>query len=393
MSHLNNAVLKLCSHLTPAFCQNNRKLILVCDMDETLVTEVHNGEKVIIRPKVCYMLRSLRNLYELCLVTYSTRERTNHIVSQHLDPDTRIFCNRILCREDIVPYFKNKFDAFLAHMPKSFGKDKMVTCEVLGNVNFRNPLSSRSVNHGLRTIRSRRPPAWTYVVALDDFPTAWSNVPTCIPIRPFLVDGFSRSRSYKTEGNYVLSLHKFLTKLHSAVFRDTRTTISGLENPENKSSVDNLRGRCSSAYSVITKIRRRPSQAHRFQVLCHLDPGRLIDFEHRTSSRHRQPRGFREFRTSSSLRSTPTLTSGVTPPYVDRHSPTVNRTDNPDHFTSNCLSYPITSVAFSTGDRDRSGLTENNRSYSCVSPSEQLIRHVHRRARLIPDTYTSTRLI
>ncbi|KAF8565092.1 hypothetical protein P879_05706 [Paragonimus westermani] len=336
MSHLNNAVLELCSHLTPAFCQNNRKLILVCDMDETLVTEVHSGEKVIIRPKVCYMLRNLRNLYELCLVTYSTRERTNHIVSQHLDPDTRIFCNRILCREDIVPYFKNKFDAFLAHMPKSFGKDKVVPREVLGNVNFRNPLSSRSVNHGFRPIRSRRPPVWTYVVALDDFPTAWSNVPTCIPIRPFLVDGFSRSRSYRTEGNYVLSLHKFLTKLHNAVFHDTRTTSSGLEDPENKPSVDNLRGRCSSAYSVITKIRRRPSQTHCFQAFCHLDPGRLIDFEHRTSSLHRQPRGFKEFRTSGSLRSIPTLTSGVTPPYVDRHSLTVNRNGNSDHFTSNC---------------------------------------------------------
>ncbi|KAF6774597.1 hypothetical protein AHF37_05926 [Paragonimus kellicotti] len=362
-------------------------------MDETLVTEVHSGEKVIIRPKVCYMLRSLRNLYELCLVTYSTRERTNHIVSQHLDPDTRIFCNRILCREDIVPYFKNKFDAFLAHMPKSFGKDKMATREVVGNVNFRHSLSSRSVNRGFNTIRSRRPPVWTYVVALDDFPMAWSNVPTCIPIRPFIVDGFSRSRSHKTESNYVLSLHKFLTKLHNAVFRDTRATISRLENSENKSSMDYLRGRCSSAYSVITKIRRRPSQAHRFQAFCHLDPGRLIDFEQRSNSLHRQPLESKEFRTSSSLRSTPTLTSGITPPYADRYPPIINRNANPDQFTSNCSPFPRTPMTFSTGDRDRFGLTENDRLYSCVSPSKQLIRHVYRRARLLPDTCTPTRLM
>ncbi|CAH8583772.1 unnamed protein product [Dicrocoelium dendriticum] len=41
-------------------------------------------------------------------------------MEKYLDPDSKFFGNRILCREDIVPHFKNKLDAFLAHMPKSF---------------------------------------------------------------------------------------------------------------------------------------------------------------------------------------------------------------------------------------------------------------------------------
>ncbi|TGZ71775.1 hypothetical protein CRM22_002476 [Opisthorchis felineus] len=379
MPHLNTNVVSLCSHLTPSYCQNHRKLILVCDMDETLITEVESGDRVVVRPKICYMLKNLRPQYELCLVTYSTRERTDAIVSNHLDPDAKIFGNRILCREDILPHFKNKLDAFLAHMPKSFGKEKSGTREVVGNVHFRNASETRAVNRGFTTVRSRRPPVWTYIVALDDFPLAWSNLPTCIPVRPFLLDKYQRQRSSKNEAVYVLSLQKFLMKLHNAVFQAPRHTLGRLEGLDNKSAVELSRHKPKSAYSVITRIRRRPSQVHRFQSLCHLDPGRLIDFDVRSMSVHRHHRDTYE-RSSSSLGWHRSIAQGITtPPFDERYRQPDSSVFSPTYRTD--LQHPM---SFGMEERKFYGVNENDRIQSSFTPSKQLIRHVYRRARLIP---------
>ncbi|CAL8092675.1 unnamed protein product [Calicophoron daubneyi] len=386
MPHLNETFAALCSHLTPQYCQTRKKLILVCDMDETLLTEIQSGDKILIRPKICYMLRSLRNLYELCMVTYSTRERTTNILKRFLDPDSKIFGHRVLCREDIVPRFHNKLDAFLAHLPKGFGKEKNPNREVVGNVNFRSSVNRRSFNRGFTTVRSHRPPVWTYIVALDDFPVAWSNLSTCIPIRPFLVDRLHRSRATKNEGTYVLSLQKFLTKLHSAVFRDSRPGTMQNDVPGERAPADSTRPSTVSAYSVISRIRRRPSQVHRFQALCHLDPGHLIDFDsHRTT-----PKRFTNQRPSSTVPVVPTVETSTE---LARKLENPELTENTggkaaelEDFIIDCSATARDSYFASAGN-DRIG-SENEDTYSCVSPSKQLIRHVYKRARIIRDVHS-----
>ncbi|TPP64200.1 hypothetical protein FGIG_07169 [Fasciola gigantica] len=391
MPPINQTVATLCSHLTPHYCLTHRKLILVCDMDETLLTEVQNGEKILLRPKVCYMLRSLRNLYEVCMVTYSTRERTYGILKELLDPDGRIFGNRVLCREDIVPQYRNKLDAFLAHLPKSFGHDRNEAHEVVGNVKCRPQNTRLSMNHGSRSSRARRPPAWTYVVALDDFPLAWSNLSTCIPIRPFLVDNNHRSRSTKNEGIYVLSLQKFLTKLHNAVFRDQRMIMAGTDSPSDRLIADPARLQTASAYSVVSKLRRRPSQAHRFQALCHLDPGHLIDFEAKRDRVRSIFRDSLEPKTGSSSGTTPNSYSSASLLSGWTGNAQTNSTETNHASSTGVLAtyVPFTHLS-SLLSRDSSSSPPSDETYSLGSTSKQLIRHVYRRAKIIREI--STRL-
>ncbi|KAA0190968.1 hypothetical protein FBUS_09365 [Fasciolopsis buskii] len=392
MSPINRTMAALCSHLTPHYCQTHRKLILVCDMDETLLTEVQNGAKILLRPKVCYMLRSLRNLYEVCMVTYSTRDRTYGILKELLDPDGRIFGNRVLCREDIVPQYRNKLDAFLAHLPRSFGGGRNETHEVVGNVKCRSQNSRLPLQYGRRGSRARRPPVWTYVVALDDFPLAWSNLSTCIPIRPFLVDDNHRVRSAKNEGIYVLSLQKFLTKLHSAVFHEQRLMITQNDSTQDRFSADQFRLKNTSAYSVVSKLRRRPSQAHRFQALCHLDPGRLIDFDARREKvrpLHRDSIDSKAgYGSGTSSNVCPTVS--LLPVWTGSNPRKVAETNQ----VSNTERYMMTHTPFSSlsssFSRDTSPTPVSDETYSLGSSSNQLIRHVYRRAKLIRKI--STRL-
>lgn len=394
MSHLNSKFLTLCSHLTPSYCQSHRKLILVCDMDETLITEARNGDKVILRPKICYILKSLRHFYELCLVTYSTRERTQSIIEKYLDPDSKFFGNRILCREDIIPHFKNKLDAFLAHLPKSFGKSPMTPREVVGNVHFRSSVIRHPVSRGFTTIRTRRPPVWIYIVALDDFPLAWSNLATCIPIRPFLPNRFSRNRQATSEINYVLSLQRFLIKLHSAVFRDQRTSSYRNKTPELKAVTETSRSKCRSAYSVITRIRRRPSQVHRFQALCHSDPGKLIDFGGKSEHLSHYARGENQRRASGTSKGTPTCSLPMTPSNGNDGYPNRSyRMVESGNLTTSCPPYARKSTQSDTGDVTLCGPDNNDRVPTSCMPSRQPIRHVYRPARFIPQSNVRNNLV
>ncbi|CAH8864399.1 unnamed protein product [Trichobilharzia szidati] len=288
---LNGTFISLCSHLTVDYCQRNRKLVLVCDMDETLLTESSLTDKIILRPKINHMLRNLRNHYELCLVTYSTRDRTNYILNKYLDPQSRLFGNRVLCREDIYPQFRNKSDAFFAHLPRSYGRNRRLLREVIGNINSR--LSIRHHTH-LR-LHSRRPPVWTYVVVLDDFPTAWSNLSTCIPVRPFhLINGGNKAKTTRNESAYVLSLHKFLLKLHTAVFRDPCNATNGeRQNLDNAGS--QTKKACLSAHTIITRIKRHLSHNHHFQTLCHLDPYHLFEYENSITPSYKTNGGIFKF--------------------------------------------------------------------------------------------------
>nr|CAH8864510.1 unnamed protein product [Trichobilharzia regenti] len=290
---LNGTFISLCSHLTVDYCQRNRKLVLVCDMDETLLTESNLTDKIILRPKINHMLRNLRNHYELCLVTYSTRDRTNYILNKYLDPQSRLFGNRVLCREDIYPQFRNKSDAFFAHLPKSYGRNRRLLREVIGNINSRLSIRHNTTHPRLH---SRRPPVWTYVVVLDDFPTAWSNLSTCIPVRPFhLINTGNKAKTTRNESAYVLSLQKFLLKLHTAVFRDPCNMINGERQNLDNASSSQTKKVCLSAHTIITRIKRHLSHNHHFQTLCHLDPYHLFDYENSATPSYKTNGGIFKF--------------------------------------------------------------------------------------------------
>lgn len=273
---LNQGFVRAVSHLTGEWCRANQKLILACDMDETLLTETEDDRNLILRPKVLYMLRNLRPFYELCLVTYSTRERTEDILRLKLDPNGRLFGGRVLCREDVLSGFANKREALFAHLPKSKG------------------------TKGLMKVRRGKPPAWPYVVMLDDFPAAWSNFTTCIPIRPFLLgpdvgaSGSSGNKPVKNlpgECGYMLSVYRFLVKLHSAVFKRIHSTAEIEMNCTplrtkgdrqaltRKSSYVNPTPVHMTAFTALVNLKRRINSAQRFQNMCYVDPGQLFTFE------------------------------------------------------------------------------------------------------------------
>ncbi|KAM7534904.1 hypothetical protein Aperf_G00000112741 [Anoplocephala perfoliata] len=272
---LNQNFVRAASHLTDDWCRTNQKLILACDMDETLLTETEDDRNLILRPKVLYMLRNLRPFYELCLVTYSTRERTEDILRLKLDPNGRLFGGRVLCREDVLSGFANKREALFAHLPQSKGAK------------------------GLMKVRRWKPPAWPYVVMLDDFPAAWSNFTTCIPIRPFLLgtDMATSGSSGKPAKNlpgecgYMLSVYRFLIKLHSAVFQRIRSPAEiemGCTPMRTRADRQVLTRKFScttptpvhmTAFTALVNLKRRINSAQRFQNMCYVDPGHLFTFE------------------------------------------------------------------------------------------------------------------
>lgn len=279
--HLNQDFALAASHLTGEYCRTNRKLILACDMDETLLTESEDEAHFIMRPKVLFLLRNLKIFYELCLITYSTRDRTEQILRLKLDPTGRLFKGRVLCREDMMCGFVNKQDALLAHLPQSKNAD----------ANHQKPKRARSGP----TIR---PPAWPYVVILDDFPAAWSNFPTVVPIRPFIVGAANKvtvsgrpiPKVLAGECGYILSMYKFLCKLHSAVFLPNPKLF--FENPDTGKSKKLSKSKCNSnlvrppyftAYSMMSGLRKKVTSAQRFQNLVYLDPGSLLCFESRNT--------------------------------------------------------------------------------------------------------------
>ncbi|EUB60300.1 hypothetical protein EGR_04858 [Echinococcus granulosus] len=228
------------------------------------------------------MLRNIRAFYELCLVTYSTRDRTEDILRLKLDPNGRLFNGRVLCREDVLAGFENKREALFAHLPQ--GK----------------------TNKGLMKVRRLkpgyivRPPAWPYIVMLDDFPAAWSNFSSCIPIRPFLLgpdggglnsNGKASTKILSGECGYMLSVYRFLVKLHAAVFQRVRTPIEVDMNcaPIRVRAERRVMGRKNSsgsngqahmtAFSALVSLKRRINSAQRFQNMCYVDPGQLLTFE------------------------------------------------------------------------------------------------------------------
>ncbi|VDD76188.1 unnamed protein product [Mesocestoides corti] len=284
---LNQAFVKAASHLTGEWCRNNRKLILACDMDETLLTESEDEQHFILRPKVLYMLRNLRAAYELCLVTYSTRERTEQILKIKLDPHGKLFNGRVLCREDVLAGFDNKREALFAHLPQSKTSKGLIKVKKLKNG------------------QPVRPPCWPYIVMLDDFPAAWSNFSSCIPIRPFLIGpgtgsigkGKTSPKVLTGECGYVLSLYRFLMKLHSAVFEKvgapaTSTAIVPTDiscSPVAGKSGKKLVGKKDTAgitatgnptaFSALVSLKKRINSAQRFQNMCYVDPGQLLTFD------------------------------------------------------------------------------------------------------------------
>ncbi|VDK20117.1 unnamed protein product [Taenia asiatica] len=280
--HLNQVFVRAASHLTGEWCRNNQKLILACDMDETLLTESEDDQHFILRPKVLYMLRNLRAFYELCLVTYSTRDRTEDILRLKLDPNGRLFNGRVLCREDVLAGFENKREALFAHLPQ--GKTSKGLMKV------------RRLKSGCMA----RPPAWPYIVMLDDFPAAWSNFSSCIPIRPFLLgtdgggvtsNGRASTKVLVGECGYMLSVYRFLVKLHAAVFQRVRTPIEVDTNCapmriRGERRVVCRKNSCASngqvqmtAFSALVNLKRRINSAQRFQNMCYVDPGQLLTFE------------------------------------------------------------------------------------------------------------------
>lgn len=291
---LNQTFVEAAAHLTGEWCRTHQKLILACDMDETLLTESEDEQHFILRPKVLYMLRNLRAFYELCLITYSTRERTDQILRLKLDPQRKLFGGRILCREDVLAGFNNKQEAFFGHLPQ---------CKVTkGLMKLKKARPTQQV----------RPPAWSYVVMLDDFPAAWSNFSSCIPIRPFLIspgtiataNGRTMPKILNGECGYVLSLYRFLVKLHAAVFQTPKpanplaqtethapaptpanTTFrhpakddkKGLVRKPNSTAVSGLSN--LTAFSALLNLKRRINSSQKFQNMCYLDPGHLFTFD------------------------------------------------------------------------------------------------------------------
>ena len=281
--HLNQAFVRAAAHLTGEWCRANQKLILACDMDETLLTESNDEQHFILRPKVLYMLRNLRAFYELCLVTYSTRDRTEEILRLKLDPNGRLFNGRVLCREDVLAGFENKREALFAHLPQA--------------------KTSRQGLMKVRRLKSGyllRPPAWPYIVMLDDFPAAWSNFTSCIPIRPFLlgpdvnssgVNGRPTARILSGECGYVLSVYRFLLKLHTAVFQRVKTPVeidmnyapmrvrAEKRTLSRRNSSGGVAQAHVTAFSALVNLKRRINSAQRFQNMCYVDPGQLLTFE------------------------------------------------------------------------------------------------------------------
>ncbi|VDL59100.1 unnamed protein product [Hymenolepis diminuta] len=286
---LNPNFVKTASHLTGEWCRINQKLILACDMDETLLTETEGKRQLVLRPRILYMLRKLQQFYELCLVTYSTRDRTEDILRLKLDPDGRLFNGRVLCREDILAGFTNKREALFAHLPQS-GSSK-----------------------GLVKAKRLKPPAWSYVVILDDFPSAWSNFTTCIPIRPFVVSSLvnaARKSGVKNtpgERGYIMCVCKFFVKLHSIVFQGVRTLEdNGMRVKGEKVIESQKTGHNNSvtAFSTLVNLKRQINSAQKFLSMCYIDPGQLFSFETNRPSVEKHPRsafGQPDFNANSNL--------------------------------------------------------------------------------------------
>ncbi|VDL99140.1 unnamed protein product [Schistocephalus solidus] len=276
---LNQNFVKNAQHLTAEYCRQNRKLILACDMDETLLTESDDEQHVIIRPKALYMLKNLRVYYELCLITYSTRERARQILNMRLDPNGKLFNGRVLCREDVMAGFTNKQEAFFAHLPQDTRKTRISKV--------------RSGLHGATV----RPPAWPYVVILDDFPAAWSNLASCIPIRPFFVGAAAMTavsgrpipKLLAGECGYVLSVHRFLCKIHAIVFpkhsiqtmpsHDSGQNVADEQKREKKHTTKTKTTTPPTAYATLLNLRRRINSNQRFRNLCYLDPGHMLNLD------------------------------------------------------------------------------------------------------------------
>nr|CDS26594.1 RNA polymerase II subunit A C terminal domain [Hymenolepis microstoma] len=272
---LNPNFLRTASHLTGEWCRTNQKLILACDMDETLLTETEGRRQLVLRPRILYMLRKLQQFYELCLVTYSTRDRTEDILRLKLDPDGRLFNGRVLCREDILAGFANKREAFFAHLPQNM------------------------TNKGLVKTKRLKPHAWSYVVILDDFPTAWSNFTTCIPIRPFVVSSLvNAAGSYGIkhspgERGYIMCVYKFFVKLHSMVFQGVRTKEENAIRVKGEKILQPQTGRRNNsvtAFSTLFSLKRQINSAQRFLNMCYVDPGQLFSTEANRPSVEKVPK-------------------------------------------------------------------------------------------------------
>lgn len=249
---LNKNMIDQCAQFTPNYCLQNRKIILVCDMDQTLLTETCVSNQIIMRPRIKSMLKKLIKLYDLCLVTYSTRDRTYEILANYLDPKSKLFQNRILCREDIWPHFSNKLEAFLAHLPKTNSNVIVKTTKH----NFFQFLDQNKFQLNYR----KRPSVWTYVVALDDTPSVWASLKACIPIKPFF---FNQDRTMELA--YVHSLGTFLQKLHKMVFQ--MHDHNGIKTIQ-------------TAHSVMTRLRFKHFSSYRFQSICFMNPASLIKLNH-----------------------------------------------------------------------------------------------------------------
>ena len=107
-------------------CVNSKKLILICDLDETLLSSIFmNFERLKslnienldindhylsesyfnyihtkLRPHLKEFLTEMSNYFELHMMSLGNKEYVNHMLSK-IDPDKRFFGDRIVCEDEI----------------------------------------------------------------------------------------------------------------------------------------------------------------------------------------------------------------------------------------------------------------------------------------------------